>query len=236
MKALVLAAGMGNRLESITSDKPKALVPVDGKPLIDHILGRLEQCDFEEIGVVGGCHFEQLQEHLSGRGIRLFNNKRYTEANIFSVETALDFFDTDVLMTNVDHIYTAELFTHLLSKVKGLTAMCDFDRKLAHDDMKVKVNDDGKLMKISKQLTEYEAGYIGMTYCSKEMNNIYKQGVKETINIYGNDSSVEFILGHLAANDVSINIFDTSGYRWFEIDTPEELRFAETALAKGRES
>jgi len=233
MKVLILAAGMGNRLGEMTDDLPKALIEVDGIPLIDRILNFATHPGVDRIGVVGGFFSDMLKEHLSNRDIDYFTNPHFKDGNIFTLQAATDFLNDSFLMMNVDHIYPKELLDHIINNTSGITAMCDKDRKLVHDDMKVKLTNSEKLMKISKTLSEYDAGYIGMTYCSVEMLNLYKMGIQETIDIYGREACVEWILGHLAANDVNINICDTSGYRWLEVDTPEDLQNAENALLKG---
>lgn len=64
MKAMILAAGIGSRLGSLTSDKPKALVPFQGKPLLEIIIQRLKFAGFNEI-VINVHHFaEQIIEYL----------------------------------------------------------------------------------------------------------------------------------------------------------------------------
>lgn len=230
MKALILAAGMGARLGKLTSERPKALVKVAGTCLIDHILEFASHPKIEKIGVVTGYGSELLTGHLKGRDVRNFYNQDYKEGNIFSLKSALDFVDDDLLMMNVDHIYPAELLAHILKNARGICAMCDFDRTLVQDDMKVELDASKKLKKISKQLKDYDGGYIGMTYCAKEMTGPYKEAVEDTLKIYGKSSCVEFVLGHLAANGVEINICDTSGFRWLEVDTPEDLETAEAKL------
>lgn len=233
MKALILAAGMGNRLGSLTDHQPKALVPVGGSSLINRVLSFTNHPAINEIGVVGGYHFDLLKRHLDGKNIRLFHNSNFEDGNILTIKAALDFIDDDVLVLNVDHIYPQELLDHIIGESQGICAMCDFDRELKEDDMKVKLDGSGKLEKISKQLTDFDGGYIGMTFCARTMNEIYKKGVMETYEIYGNSCCVEFVLGHLAANDMDVNICDTSGFKWLEVDTADDLKAAEEKLLKG---
>ncbi|MEZ5275191.1 MAG: nucleotidyltransferase family protein [Opitutaceae bacterium] len=64
---MVFAAGLGTRLGPLTSDRPKALVEVDGRPLIDHVLGRLAEAGFTEV-IVNLHHFaDQVEAWLTTR-------------------------------------------------------------------------------------------------------------------------------------------------------------------------
>lgn len=230
MKVLIMAAGLGSRLGELTKDTPKAMIDVAGKRLIDHALTFIDKHEVDEIGIVGGYGFEGLKAHLSDQKVKLFFNPDFREGNILTLMTAMDFLDTDFLLMNVDHIYPKRMFSFVINHSNGISAICDYDRKLGMDDMKVKLSHEGKLKKISKQLTDFDAGYIGMTYCSSDMLPTYKKSAKETLDIYGRGGCVEFILGHMAANDININITDASGFGWLEVDTPEERAQAEEAL------
>ena len=58
-QAMIFAAGLGTRLRPLTDDKPKALVEVCGRPLIDHVIQRLTAAGFERI-VVNVHHFAKM--------------------------------------------------------------------------------------------------------------------------------------------------------------------------------
>jgi NDP-sugar pyrophosphorylase family protein len=58
MKAMIFAAGMGTRLKPLTDTIPKALVPVGGKPLLQHIIEKLKRFGFNEI-IINIHHFGQ---------------------------------------------------------------------------------------------------------------------------------------------------------------------------------
>ncbi|NLV08041.1 UTP--glucose-1-phosphate uridylyltransferase AglF [Haloarcula rubripromontorii] len=63
MKAVVLAAGKGTRLQPLTDDLPKALVKVDGAPLLTHCLDELVSLDADEFVIVVGYRQEQIIDY-----------------------------------------------------------------------------------------------------------------------------------------------------------------------------
>ena len=69
MKAMVLAAGQGTRLRPITDSKPKALVPVAGRPMIEYALLLLRHYGIREI-IINLHHFGEQIESLLGDGKR----------------------------------------------------------------------------------------------------------------------------------------------------------------------
>ncbi|HLI66133.1 MAG TPA: nucleotidyltransferase family protein [Caulobacteraceae bacterium] len=65
--AMVLAAGLGTRLRPLTNDRPKALVEVGGRPLIDHVLDRLAAAGVERAVVNVHAFADRLEDHLKRR-------------------------------------------------------------------------------------------------------------------------------------------------------------------------
>src|SRR6201989_2823300 len=66
-KAMVLAAGFGLRMRPLTDHMPKPLVPVAGRPLLDHVLDKLAAADVTE--AVVNVHYlgQQIIDHVAGR-------------------------------------------------------------------------------------------------------------------------------------------------------------------------
>jgi len=65
--AMVLAAGLGTRMRPLTNDRPKALVEVGGRPLIDHVLDRLAQAGVRRAVVNVHAFADMLEAHVLRR-------------------------------------------------------------------------------------------------------------------------------------------------------------------------
>ena len=66
--AMVLAAGLGTRMRPLTNNRPKALVEVGGRALIDHVLDRLAEAGVERAVVNVHWFADRLEQHLQARG------------------------------------------------------------------------------------------------------------------------------------------------------------------------
>lgn len=67
MNAMIFAAGFGTRMRPLTNAMPKALVPVAGRPLIEHALDQVRSANPARIVVNGHHHADQLRAHLGDR-------------------------------------------------------------------------------------------------------------------------------------------------------------------------
>ncbi len=75
MKAIILAAGRGSRMKSLTEERPKCLVELAGKALLDWQLEALREAGVSEIAIVTGYK----RELLANRGLVEFYNPRWAE-------------------------------------------------------------------------------------------------------------------------------------------------------------
>lgn len=80
MKAIILAAGRGSRMKNLTDERPKCLVELRGKSLLDWQLEALRAGGINEIAIVTGYK----RELLSNRGLVEFHNARWAETNMVS--------------------------------------------------------------------------------------------------------------------------------------------------------
>ncbi len=97
-KAVILAAGRGTRMGDLTAEIPKPMLPVQGKPLIQHILEKLEVAGLREFAVVTGYHAESIltflrrwhrpitflkQEPVNGTGAAALLAREFTKGENF---------------------------------------------------------------------------------------------------------------------------------------------------------
>lgn len=68
---MIFAAGFGTRMGALTADRPKPLIPVAGRALIDHALATARDAEAERIVVNTHYHADQMAAHLEGRGVTI---------------------------------------------------------------------------------------------------------------------------------------------------------------------
>ena len=112
MKAVVPAAGEGTRLRPLTEDTPKALVEVDGRPILSHCFDRLQALDVDEFVVVVGYLKEQIIDYY-GDGYQgtpiTYTHQREATGIAHALLTAEEHVDDDFLLMLGDNVFDANL-------------------------------------------------------------------------------------------------------------------------------
>lgn len=80
MKAIILAAGRGSRMKDLTDERPKCLVELRGKPLLEWQLEAMSEAGITEIAIVTGYK----RELLTNRGLTEFHNPRWADTQMVS--------------------------------------------------------------------------------------------------------------------------------------------------------
>ena len=111
---MIFAAGLGTRLKPLTDHMPKALVPVAGKPMLEHVIEKLKASGFDEI-VINIHHFgSQIVDFLKAKdnfGIRIWISDETEELldTGGGIKKASAYFDEPFLVHNADILSNVDL-------------------------------------------------------------------------------------------------------------------------------
>ena len=106
---MLFAAGFGTRMGALTANRPKPLIPVAGKPLIDHALALADAAGATPR--VANLHYlgEQIAQHLSGREVALSWERKLILDTGGGLQAALPLLGTGPVMTlNTDAVWTGQ--------------------------------------------------------------------------------------------------------------------------------
>jgi bifunctional UDP-N-acetylglucosamine pyrophosphorylase/glucosamine-1-phosphate N-acetyltransferase len=123
MRAVILAAGKGRRLEPLTNTTPKGMLPLAGRPLLEHILDALSGAGIDEATVVVGYRGEAIREYLGEErnGVRLSyatQRERLGTAHALAAAGV----EEDVLVLNGDTLVSRDTVEEVLRGYRGADA------------------------------------------------------------------------------------------------------------------
>jgi len=170
-KAIILAAGEGTRLRPYTLDRPKCMVEVDGRSLLDRHLAVLRAEGVNELVLVGGYRSEMLRRPNVGMHI----NPRYAETNmVWSLFAAESEMTGPTIIAYGDIVYSRRILRSVLDSSADIAVAIDLDweaywRARNEDPLAdaetLKLSADGAILEIGqkpKSLTEIEGQYMGL--------------------------------------------------------------------------
>lgn len=137
MKAMVLAAGVGSRLDPLTTQLPKPLVPVANRPVMQHILSLLKKHGFND--VISNLHYlPEKIETFFGDGAMLgmnleFRCERELSGDAGGVRACKDFLGTDTFVVLMGDLLTEADLTAIVNEHKSKKALASIAVKQVED-------------------------------------------------------------------------------------------------------
>jgi L-glutamine-phosphate cytidylyltransferase len=182
MKYLILAAGIGKRLQPLTNQIPKCLLEINGRAVIEYILSAIDPNNkikkFIVVGTDGNCWNKNVIKKLKFYPLCLiYNNKNIELDNAYSLYLGLKVIgEGPVVVIDGDIIFTHQIFQKLINS-KYENAI--LSRPISGIDEKggrVFIENDNRVIKISEQLYSDNAYiYAGIFKIGSNLNN-YLQG------------------------------------------------------------
>lgn len=135
MKAALIAAGHGDRLQEAGIQVPKPLVQIAGRPLIDHVLGNVAATGITEMACIFNEQFDAVEEHCrrNTHGLRLDIVRRTTPSSMESLFTLAPFLLAErFLLLTVDAVFGPRVLPEFLAAARqrddadGVLAVNDF--------------------------------------------------------------------------------------------------------------
>lgn len=248
MQGMILAAGMGKRLKSLTEHNTKCMVKVNGITLIERMLRILDKKHLSRIVIVVGYEGKKLIDFIGTLKINtpicyIDNNIYYKTNNIYSLSLAKEYLcSEDTLLLESDLIFQEEIIDLLLKDERKNLALVDkFESWM-----------DGTCMVLDEEdcITDFIPG--------KYLNFLEKEKYYKTVNIYkfskefSENTYVPFLSAYEKAMGDNeyyesviklISLLETkeirakrlSGQEWYEIDDIQDLNIAESLFATTEE-
>ena len=225
MKALILAAGEGQRLGR---GVPKPLVNILGLTLLERSVFTLREAGVEEIIVVSGFKGHLLGSLVAERGleIKVIENGDYKDGSATSILAAKGHVGDRFLVVMGDHLFEPSAIRGLLNARGSFVGAVDSVATHVRPTEATKVLfSDGRVERIGKDLTEFNGLDAGAFICSEEIFPVIERCVDEGKGSW-NDVKREWI-GGLAEE---MRAFDLEGAFWLDVDTEEDLKRARKLL------
>jgi len=225
--AVILAAGMGSRLASEMDDRPKGLMVLGDRPIIEESISKLFQAGIERVVLVTGHMRETYEAFAAGfpGNVETVHNERfYDSGSMYSLYCARHLLEGDFLLLESDLIYEDRALKETL-EAEGDSCILLSDWTESGDEVFVCAR-DGRLMDMSKDrssLPEPPVGeLVGITRISAEL---FQKMTEFSAGAFERDLMVDYetdcLVGVAPVHLIECHVVE--GLLWAEIDDPDHL-------------
>lgn len=234
---VILAAGLGSRLGNLTDNKPKCLLEIEGKSILERTLWILEKNGIEHTVIVIGYLGDVIQNifgpKYTNMSLTYITNKIFFETNsMYSTWLARDYLEKGSLLIEGDTIFDEALIQKALNSDENI-AYWVLDRfRPEHDGSLCVGEPDGPIQEqriVRDKLPEYKDTYFkstGVIKVTAEYGKLFSKWLDDAVKEGDVRIYYDIVISrHLS--DFPICILDVTGVRWFEIDTQQDLLHAQ---------
>lgn len=230
-RAIILSAGQGRRLLPFTESRPKCLIEVAGRTVIEWQIDGLLAVGVRHITVVVGYGADQVERVLNdryGEGfiLTLFNPFFEVADNLASCWMARQAMQDDFILLNGDTLFDLPVLQRLLeAPARPITLAIDKKSSYDSDDMKVCLDGD-RLTRVGKTLPldTVDGESIGMMYFRSEGAAMFRKALEE--NMRKPEALKRWylsIIDQLAQASGQVFVQSIEGLSWGELDFPGDL-------------
>lgn len=244
MRGIVIAAGLGVRMSDMTDDRPKCLLPVAGRTLLDFTIDRMHDAGCEEIVVVAGYKAEMIDRP----GIIKVLNQDYENNSILhSLMYAADYLEGPVIATYSDIYVEPEIYRQLMATQGDIIIAVDRDWEFTYrgrDDNPISAgelvlfSEDGSVIDIGRDIDpmatpDLDAGeFTGLWRMTTRGTEQFREAFEGVDHRLARDApfqrSKEWCLAYIS--DLLLELLQQGGEitgslfsrGWIEIDTRQD--------------
>ena len=225
MKAIIMAAGVGKRLQALNINKPKCLITVENETLIRRSVNLLVNKGISDITVIVGFMAHLIRNELNN-DVAYFENPDFHSTNsIKSLWYAKDLLEDNVLLLNGDLYYEHAILDYAINQTNPVVMLADSTR-IDNADYRFSFSGD-QINQFGKHLTNHETDgeYVGIVRIDQSFIKTFKDALEEMIisgksNIWWEDVLYSFI-----EKRIPIHYFDVAGTFWSEVDTLQDYNY-----------
>ena len=234
-----MAAGMAKRLRPLTDTKPKCLLEVGGKTLLQRTVEAMISAGVKEFVVVTGYRAEMIREHISllfpQFSFRFLDNVDYEHNNnIFSLWMSIqELHGQEGLLMVSDILCDPEAVRRVARQDCAALAMQKHE--LGEEEMKIVVDEAGRIKEISKTCSISEA--VGESVGIEKMPPAYTEALYQELRQMILEEGLidifyERAFERLIPQGHTFKVVDTTDLFSYELDTPEDFARASAAMPK----
>jgi len=237
MKAIILAAGRGSRLKNVIGEKPKSLIKINRKTLIEYSLDALSKAGIKEvimvIGYKGNMIKKTLGDFYKNLSIRYVENLQYAKTDtMYSLYKTKDLIDEDVIILEADLLYEEDLIEKIISsKIPNFLILSDLTN--SGDEVFVSSRDRMNIDKIGKKIEKKDiiGEFIGISKLSYNfLIGVFNYFEKDIIHRARKNWCEDIFVEFSQKFHKPLAPFLIKYLIWTEIDKPQDLEKARNEI------